>query len=261
MRLPSSLSQRWSQMQHLRQVLPGLDALRIVCRTTRDRSHLRIELTPIGRLVTLRANTSDLKCLEKVFIEEEYRLPFDVNPAFDIRPDFIVDAGANIGMASLYFARAFPMARILAVEPEASNFELLCRNCAGIENVKPRKAALWPCQTDLRVANPTADNWCFAVQPSAVGSGTVESITVPQILSESGLDRIDLLKLDIEGAERALFDESCEHWLPKVGMIVIELHDRFGRGCSEALYSHLVRRPFIQEIRGENIFLRLGGES
>ena len=84
------------------------------------------------------------------------------------------------------------------------------------------------------------------------------AITVQDILAQSGAARIDLLKLDIEGAERELFSDACEEWLPKVGTLVVELHDRYVPGCAERLYSHIVRRPFVQEIRGGNIFLRLG---
>jgi FkbM family methyltransferase len=246
-------------MWELRQVLPFADALKVVCRTTRDRSELNLALTPIGRRVTVRANTSDVKCLEKVFVEGEYRLPADINAEFGLQPRFIVDAGANIGIATLYFSHAFPAAKIVAIEPESSNFDLLRRNCDGVKNLILMKAALWPSEARLQVADRTVDNWSFSVRPAPPGSPTVEAISIPQILAESGADRIDLLKLDIEGAERELFSESCEEWLPKVGMIVIELHDRFNRGCSERFYSHIVRRPFVQEICGENIFLRLRG--
>lgn len=236
--------------------MPLSDALKIVCRSTRDRTELSLALNPIRRRVSVRANTSDVKCLEKVFVDQEYRLPYDINEAFSIQPKFIVDAGANIGMATLFFAELFPAADIYAIEPEASNFDLLCRNCEGIRNLTLKNAALWPHETKLRVADLSADNWAFSMLPSSDSAG-VDAITIPQILQWSGAAQIDLLKLDIEGAERELFSERCELWLPRVRMIVIELHDRFKSGCSEAFYSTIVRRGFIQEIRGENIFILL----
>jgi FkbM family methyltransferase len=253
---PIRLAQRWLRM---RQVISFLDALKVigVCRITRTRSEFNLTLTPIGRRVTIRANTSDVKCLEKVFVDQEYLLPVHLNAEFDVQPKFIVSAGANIGMATLYFAHAFPDAKIVAIEPESSNFELLRRNCEGIKNIKLKKAALWPSEIKLQIADPNVTNWGFQVRPATAGTPTVEAITIPQILAESGADRIDLLKLDIEGAERELFSESCEDWLPKVGMIVIELHDRLTRGCSETFYSHMLRRQFVQENCGENIFLLL----
>ena len=244
-------------MQLLRRAVSGTDALKVVCRTTRDRSILKLVLNSSGRQIVVRTNTSDVKCLEKVFVDEEYRLPADINPVFAIKPRFIVDAGANIGMATLYFAQTFPNANIVAVEPEESNFELLRRNCEGIENIQLEKAALWSSEAKLQLADANAESWSFSVRPATTDSSVVAAINIPQILAKYGENRIDLLKLDIEGAERELFSESCEEWLPKVGMIVIELHDRFARGCSEAFYTHLVRRSFAQEIRGENIFIRL----
>jgi FkbM family methyltransferase len=257
-RLPRSMLQRWEQMQRLRRVLPTADAVRVVSRSTRDRSTLIVRLTPSGRRVTLRANTSDVACLEKVFVEEEYRLPREANPAFDTSPRLVVDAGANIGMATLYFAQTFPDARIVAIEPEPSNFAALRVNCEGLPNVSLKHAALWPVRAALQLADSRAENWMFSVRPASDAGDVVPAITIPEILAESGADRIDLLKLDIEGAERELFSDACEEWLPRVRMIVIELHDRFGSGCAENFYSHLVRREFIQEIRGENIFVLLG---
>jgi FkbM family methyltransferase len=256
-RLPRSTALRWAQMHRLRRVLSGWDAFRVVARSTRDRSTLNLVLTPMRQPIAVRANTSDVACLEKVFVDEEYRLPVDANPVFAIQPKLIVDAGANIGMATLYFAHAFPGARIVAVEPEAGNFAILEANCKGLRNVTVKHAALWPTEAPLRLANADRGNWGFSVQEGVGGGSPIAAVTVPQLLAESGLPRIDLLKLDIEGAERELFGESCEAWLPKVGTIVIELHDRLAEGCSAQFYSHMVRRAFTQEIRGENIFLKL----
>lgn len=249
--------QRWRRLLRLRRAVSTTDALRVVCRSTRDRSTLRVWLRPSGRQITVRANTSDVACLEKVFVDQEYRLPVDANPDFGASPRFIVDAGANIGMATLYFAQAFPHARIVAIEPEASNFAALRTNCDGLANVTLKHAALWPVREALRLADTNAEKWAFSVRPALGQEGAVGATTIPAILAECGVDCIDLLKLDIEGAERELFSDSCEEWLPRVRMIVIELHDRLAAGSAERFYSHLVRRRFSQEIRGENIFILL----
>jgi len=260
-RLSRSFAQRWSLMLRLRRAVPTWQAIRVVSRTTGNRAELGLTLSSTGRRATVRANTSDLACLEQVFINEEYRLPVEANPAFAVRPRFIIDAGANIGMATLYFTNAFPEAMITAIEPEASNFALLQANCHGLGRVRLKHAALWPCAAALRLDNPSGGQWSFVVTPADEATTTVPAITIPGLLAESGLDRIDLLKLDIEGAERELFNDSCEEWLPLVGLIIIELHDRFAPGCSERFYSHLARRPFAQEVRGENVFISLGPPS
>jgi FkbM family methyltransferase len=211
-------------------------------------------LRELNRQVTIRLGTSDLRCLAKVFVNHEYLIPFETNPRL------IVDAGANIGMATLYFANKFPQAKIIAIEPEQSNYDLLVRNCSGVSNVASWQAAVWNTHASLQIANPQAEKWAFAVTPFANGTFGIEGLTIPEILAKSGHSTIDILKIDIEGAERDLFCDGCEEWLPRVKMIVIELHDCFVPGCSRAFYSKLCKVPFRQEIRGENVFVLLGSE-
>jgi FkbM family methyltransferase len=207
-------------------------------------------------MVFVRANTSDVNCLVQVFADEQYKLPIDANPSFAIEPRLIVDAGANIGMATLYFAHIFPGADIFAIEPEHTNFELLKKNCSGLSRITVRQAALWNERARLQLCDPSVDKWLFSVQPALMSSTpAISSITVSDILRETGRRCIDILKLDIEGAERELFSNSSDDWLPFVKLIVIELHDRFKVGCSETFYKRICQRPFIQEVRGENIFV------
>jgi FkbM family methyltransferase len=205
----------------------------------------------LNRHVTIRPGTSDLRCLRKVFVDGEYWMPFEINPRL------IVDAGANIGLATLYFSNKFPGAKIIAIEPEQSNYDLLIRNCSGMTNVTLWRAAVWNSDTSLQIANPDAEKWAFRVTPGINGSG-IKALTIPQILAQSGHDTIDILKLDIEGAERELFQDGCEEWLPRVKMIIMELHDRYAPGCSRAVYSKLCQVPFRQEILGESVFVLLG---
>jgi FkbM family methyltransferase len=199
----------------------------------------------------LRRWSSDLECLKKVFVDEEYRLPFD------LMPRIIVDAGANIGAASIYFAKRYPTATILALEPEASNFALLRKNCLHLPQVIPVQAALWPQPAMLTVADSEAEKWAFTVRPRLGEEAVVRGITVDDLMREFSVDRIDLLKLDIEGAEKELFGHAPAEWLRHVSVIAIELHDRFSAGCAEALYSALYGRKFRQEVRGETIFIQL----
>jgi FkbM family methyltransferase len=202
----------------------------------------------------IRRKTTDIRCFEKVFISDEYRSPFEFSP------EIIVDAGANIGMATLYFARKYPNAKVMAIEPESSNFEMFEKNCRAVSNVTPVRAALWPKECKLKIKNPNAEAWAFAISDECSGSDSsprVDAITVKDILCRLNTDHIDLLKIDIEGAERQLFSEGSDEWLGQVRFIIIELHDRFFPGCSRAFYSALVSHRFRQEIRGENVFIKI----
>jgi FkbM family methyltransferase len=244
---------RFKRIRFLRRVMPLFDAIKVAF-TEDNEGMAQILLTPIGRNVVIRLGTSDLKCLEKVFIADEYRLPFV------LFPHLIVDAGANIGMATLYFANQFPEARIIAIEPEPSNFCMLKRNCGGLPRVTLVQAALWPDHCPLTISSSTAEKWRFTVtdqSPSGSSLTGIPTVTIQDVLSLMGADRIDLLKLDIEGAEVELFREGADRWLDRVRIIAIELHDRFRPGCAQALYSALMPTKFVQEIGGENIFIKI----
>jgi FkbM family methyltransferase len=191
--------------------------------------------------------------LEKVFVANEYCLPFEMSPRV------VVDAGANVGMATLFFAAQFPDARILAIEPEGSNFDMLKQNCQGLSNVTAVQAALWPEERQLHLSDPFSQEWAYQVSSSesapSISLGKVPAITIGQILRRLNANRIDLLKLDIEGSELELFSNNAYQWLDQVQVIAIELHDWLRPGCAHAFYSALVSRRFVQEIRGENIFV------
>ena len=229
------------------------DALRLILTKNIERDTW-IYLKPLGHSVVIRSGTTDLKCLEKVFIAEEYRLPFEATP------QFIVDAGANVGMSTLYFANKFPNARIVAIEPEKSNFDILRRNCANLANVTLMQAALWPDHQDLEIPNYDVNKWEFRVddrrgRPS--DGEQVTAVTMADLLTQIDAERIDILKLDIEGSELELFSADTDQWLHQIHIIAIELHDRFKPGCAQAFYGALTSRKFVQEINGENIFIRL----
>jgi FkbM family methyltransferase len=204
--------------------------------------------------IAIRGGTTDPICLAKVFINREYEAPAGVAPRV------IVDAGANVGMATVYFARTWPDARILAIEPASDNFDLLQRNCAGLPNVTCIRAALWPVREALTLGSPNGEAWAYQVSPAGPGkppAATVPVVTMDDVLAMLSPERIDLLKLDIEGSERELFGSGDRAWLGRVAHIVIELHDRLRPGSAKAFYSALADIDFAQELRGENLFVSL----
>ena len=208
-----------------------------------------------GQRVHVRAGTSDFACFEKVLVEEEYA------DRSDLLPRVIVDAGANIGMTTLFYAQRFPHARILAIEPEESNFSMLKLNCGHLANVTLIQAALWGEAKELSLCDAQAEKWAFAVAEKSAGDSSmpgIRGITIPEVLEMVAPNKIDILKLDIEGAELALFSANPQAWLPRVGRIVIELHDRFVDGCARTFYRAIAGFDYRQEVRGENIFIELG---
>jgi len=199
----------------------------------------------------VRTATSDISTFEQVFLHRQYRLLDRLE-----KPRLIVDAGANIGCASLYFAREYPNAHIVSIEPEDSNFEMLERNTKHLEKLTRIKAALWNKSTYLEIENPRDEKWSIRVRESHTAeTQTIKAITVPEILSMTGAKQIDILKLDIESSEKELFESNYDLWLDRVGVIFVELHDWIRPGCSTSFYRATSRYSFNQFQSGETTVL------
>lgn len=202
----------------------------------------------------LRLRTSDVPTFDQVFTRKDYE--FDVQNS----PYVIVDAGANIGLASIYFANRFPDSKIIAIEPESSNYKLLEINVSPYENIIPLNMALWNKNEQIDLVDPGLGKWGFMTQAesdqtsaSAKKCHTVMGITVNEIMTRNGLEKIDILKMDIEGAEREVF-MSSPSWVGKVDALIVELHERLKPGCMRSFYNGT--NGFDAEwVHGENVFL------
>lgn len=203
------------------------------------------------RGIVVRRHTTDVAAFEQVFIGEEYDISIG-----NMDPRFIIDAGANIGCASVFFAHRFPHASIWAFEPEASNFELLEQNSRGFSNIIPVKAAVWSSDTELEIQNPDDEKWAFRVQQTTnQGSSKVRALSIPSILKNAGAEWVDILKIDIEGAEKELLEANSAGWINRIGMIIIELHDWIKPGCSDALFAATKMCDWERFQIGENTVL------
>ncbi len=196
----------------------------------------------------LRPNTTDYDTYEHVFVLKEYDFPIPFSP------QLIIDGGANIGLSALYFARRFPHAKIVAVEPDAANAALLLHNTRDQKNVETIQAGLWSTSGHLRIKDKSVDANSFQVERvEALSANTLPAISISEILAKTELDRIDIVKLDIEGAEKEIFQRGFESWLPKTRLLIVELHDRMRPGCSKALFQAISRYDFDCETRWENL--------
>ena len=199
----------------------------------------------------LRGGTADVMVFRQIFMERQYDV--EVSP----EPRLIIDAGAHIGCASVFFACRYPQATILAIEPEAANFEMLSRNAAPYHNIVPIRAAMWGRPDVLAIANPNDESWRFQTrQATAAEVDTVVGITIEELLRWTGAPLIDILKIDIEGAEKQLFSAPCDRWLGRVCAMFVELHDRFEPECGETLRRATAPYGFVESQRGEDVILR-----
>jgi FkbM family methyltransferase len=210
--------------------------------------------------VFLRLKTSDIEVYGKILAEREYR--FEAIK----QPKVIVDAGANIGLASVFFANAFPEATIIAVEPEETNFTLLKKNVAAYPRVIPVQAALWYDNALINLVDSGASGewgkWGFQTEGAGEKSRNkvchqIQGMTVDKIMRDQGIDFIDVLKVDIEGAEKEVFRDASQ-WIDKVGIIIIELHENWKPGSNRNFYNATNGFP-IEWVQGENYFVSREG--
>ncbi|QJW98052.1 hypothetical protein FTUN_5632 [Frigoriglobus tundricola] len=113
--------------------------------------------SPIKETIWLREVGSDLSTFDEILIKQVYRSA--VGALRDCR--YVVDLGANIGLASLYFAHAFPNSRVLAVEPDPRNYALLARNTHRLgraNRVVTKQAAIWSRDAPVNLVNHHADH-------------------------------------------------------------------------------------------------------
>jgi FkbM family methyltransferase len=172
-----------------------------------------------------------------------------------IRPRSIIDAGANIGLSSIYFATAFPDAKIVAIEPDAKNFALCQANTAAYPNVICVRAALWHRAGRVHLANPGAEAWAAQFEESPDQADSVPAMTAWDAIELTGQAETDIFKIDIEGSERDLLLQE-DGWLAKVRILLVELHERFVPGCEAAVDAVLAKYPVEKSVQGEKVILR-----
>lgn len=218
----------------------------------------RASLTNGSRDVQLRLGTSDAHVFRQVFGDREYDVP-----GLPERANVIFDLGSNIGLAALFFTDKYPGAKIISVEPDPDNFSMLLKNTAGVSGVKTEQAAVWHTSGTISFAtrSETGEDlgaWGGQTLEAAAPSQSavsVQAVSIPDLMSRHGVERIDVLKVDIEGAELELFSRDAS-WLDRVDMVLVETHDRFKPGTEAAVRDAL--RTDFEELPqvGENIVFR-----
>lgn len=209
---------------------------------------ISVKIPQVDTSIYIRLGTSDVSNFHENFMSLEFPLPDYLSP------QLIIDAGANAGYATLFLMNKFKQAKIISIEPDESNFEMLTMNCKSYSNFEGIKSAIWINDSFVKITNPESGHTGFRVEETTEkDKNSFPSITIQSILTNSGFDRIGILKLDIEGTEKELFEDNYKKWIDKVDVLIIELHDRFKPGCGLAFYSAIDSCDFIQYSQGENL--------
>lgn len=185
-----------------------------------------------------------------VFLQQDYRHPR--LPMSTLRT--IIDAGANIGCFSLWAARENPDAILYAIEPDPESYALYRRN---LEAAKVRfhavnlALAAHPGRTVIYQSPDCAAANSFF--PEIASSSTrpleVATTTLPALLTEWKLEKIDLLKIDIEGAEHEVLTACPDDVWARVRFLVMEYH-RLPTKDPARLFSLLRDKGFQYDLRG-----------
>jgi FkbM family methyltransferase len=140
----------------------------------------------------------------------------------------VIDGGAHVGLFAL--RASAHCSHVIAIEPHPDNYELLEKNLArnGVRNVSAVCKALWTSQDPVRLFDGS-DSMSPSLMPRGTLSHPVEPVRLDEVVSDAG--QVDLLKLDIEGAEFDVIEKAEDDTLRKIGAVVVELHLR---GHSEA---------------------------
>jgi FkbM family methyltransferase len=136
----------------------------------------------------------------------------------DSKSPLILDCGANVGLATLYFKKKFPQAEIFSFEPDPVIHSYLVENLssAGLKDVKVYRKAIWTKATELRFLSEGSDSGKIINEGEGV---IVESVDLKDFLNQP----VQFLKMDIEGAEcDVLFD--AKPLLGNVEKIFVEYH-------------------------------------
>jgi FkbM family methyltransferase len=181
-----------------------------------------------------RDNASDLMAIDQCFTQSQYDMPIGAHGVLieniyqeivaSGRQPLIVDCGANIGCSVLWFNARYPKAHIVALEPAPDNFELLRANCAGLD-VDLRQVGVAAADGSSRLKDTGGGGMAYRTEVNGEGP-EIAMVSIQTVLASKPAERyaLFLLKIDIEGAEKTLFNENSAT-LAEFPLIILEPHD------------------------------------
>ena len=203
--------------------------------------------------VHLRNGTTDIVVFTDVFIDKEHEKTIQGDIAN------IVDCGANIGLASLYFLNKYPGAHLVAIEPESSNYEILRKNIEPYSNTKLLKRGVWKRSCYLNIVDNLDGNHAFSVEESESETELL-AISIPDLIEMFDSRYIDLIKIDIEGAEEVVFDKK-EDWFKRLDNIFLEIHESKKPGITNRIVSLLSQEFTVSKTKEYHHFQRIKNSS
>jgi FkbM family methyltransferase len=145
----------------------------------------------------LGVGAGELNSYIELFVQDDYGLSeIDLQQKGSV----LLDVGANIGIFSLAAAKRFPDTRIYAFEPSPEAYSRLVRNLElnNMVNVKPVKRAVYSSCSVVGFSKGSSTSLGSVIDSGAL---LVHAVTLDDFCSKKAIDKIDLIKIDVEGAE------------------------------------------------------------
>jgi len=220
----------------------GFHLLRMLARSNLQTARLeKVDIPTVIHPIYIRPGSSDVVELVCSTIRQPYG---HYLPSPPVR--VIIDAGANIGDTTVWYLSKFPEALVIAVEPDPENFRLLEINCRPYGNrALLLCSALWAETARLSLQHSRS---CNEISVRAYkGDNECQGISIPDLIRRYGISQIDILKMNIEGAENAIFSAPEDGWIGHVRTMVIAVHGPEGLAAVQAVtrrnnFSHRVYR-------------------
>lgn len=217
----------------------------------RENEHL-ITLSHGKGAILLRRGSSDIEVFKQVYIGKEYDPVISFLLRNEIEVTTIIDLGSNIGLSARKFLDYFNPSKIICLEPDMENYNVLCKNLSKFHSTAILlQKAIWSIKETLYIDFSFRDGkeWARGVGTEDKGVA-VEGISMKNIIADHNLVTIDLLKIDVEGTEAVILNPLNDlTFLNIVKVIAIEIHDEFK--CRDMIYEVLKNHNFIFFDTGE----------
>jgi FkbM family methyltransferase len=201
---------------------------------------VRLSLTPAGRAVAprggegivnlrgvgpviVRNRTSDVFVVSELLDGDSYDGLLSHAPA---EVGLVLDLGANTGIVTRWLLARFAHAQVIAVEPDPETCAVLRRNLATQARATVVEAGVGGSSGR---ASMSGTSGAIGRRIDLAETGSIEVLTVPEVLARAGIGdgtTIDIVKCDVEGAERELFG-TCADWIGRVRALAVETHDGY----------------------------------
>jgi hypothetical protein len=152
----------------------------------------------------IRGNTI-LQPIDNLFLNEEINFSEVYDHFYKINEDdIIIDIGAHVGFFALRAARKARKGFILAIEPHPFNYQLLTKNIKAnnISNIRALRLALWSSDGVMKLYLAGSSSHSLkSFQKNIKNYIEVQTKTLDTVIKEFGIQRVNLIKIDVEGAE------------------------------------------------------------